>query len=300
MLKILCTTALLLQLGCASLEQGTPVGVVTRVAGLPEIGRDGARYLADEQSRVRLGDVLETDTRSRMRVILDDGTSIELGGDARLVLKRYQPRRGLLAPRTTVTWNTGSVDLRSGATSRGWRSRFEMVTPLATLRMREARLLGEIIERPRVVHVGMRGEDSLLRVDFAAPVGLVGFGEVRLRHEPVAEHAARLQVFPKDVHHATLPEAVAGDGQGGSVMHAQRVPRRCSGRYAVGALPRLEGPAAVSSSAGWGARVSSAVPRGRAGKGRLPDVLSRRSVNIDHHHVDRESTCDRSGRGGRF
>ena len=151
-----------------------------------------------------------------------------------------------------------------------------------------------------VVHVGMRGEDSLLRVDFAAPVGLVGFGEVRLRHEPVAEHAARLQVFPKDVHHATLPEAVAGDGQGGSVMHAQRVPWRCSGRYAVGALPRLEGPAAVSSSAGWGARVSSAVPRGRAGKGRLPDVLSRRSVNIDHHHVDRESTCDRSGRGGRF
>ena len=83
-------------------------------------------------------------------------------------------------------------------------------------------------------------------------------------------------------------------------MRAQRVPRRCSGRYAVGALPRLEGPAAVSSSAGWGARVSSAVPRGRAGKGRLPDVLSRRSVNIDHHHVDRESTCDRSGRGGRF
>ena len=137
-----------------------------------------------------------------------------------------------------------------------------------------------------VVHVGMRGEDSLLRVDFAAPVGLVGFGEVRLRHEPVAEHSARLQVFPKDVHHATLPEAVAGDGQGGSVMHAQRVPRRCSGRYAVGALPRLEGPAAVSSFAGWGARVSSAVPRGRAGKGRLPDVLSRRPV-IGHHHVER-------------
>ena len=161
MLWILCTTALLLQLGCASLEQGTPVGVVTRVVGLPEIGRDGARYLADEQSRVRLGDVLEADTRSRMRVILDDGTSIELGGDARLVLKRYQPRRGLLAPRTTVTWNTGSVDLRSGATSRGWRSRFEMVTPLATLRMREARLLGEIIERPRVVHVGMRGGRSI-------------------------------------------------------------------------------------------------------------------------------------------
>mmetsp|Transcript_7614 Transcript_7614/g.30078 ORF Transcript_7614/g.30078 Transcript_7614/m.30078 type:complete len:203 (-) Transcript_7614:203-811(-) len=84
-----------------------------------------------------------------------------------------------------------------------------------------------------VVHVGMRGGDSLLRVDLAAAVGLVGFGEVRLRDEPVAEHAARLQVFPKDFHHASRPEAVAGDGllpRGGSVVHARRVPWRYSGR----------------------------------------------------------------------
>ncbi len=161
LLRLPCALSLLVLIGCAGLERGAPIGVVTRVEGLPEIGRDGARYLADEQSRVRLGDVLETNTHSRMRVILDDGTSIELGGDARLVLKRYQPRRGLMAPRTAVTWNTGSVDLRSGATSRGWRSRFEVATPLATLRMREARLLGEITERPRVVHVGMRGGRSI-------------------------------------------------------------------------------------------------------------------------------------------
>ena len=55
----------------------------------------------------------------------------------------------------------------------------------------------------------------------------------------------------------------------------------------------------MSSSAGWGAKISSAVARGRAGKGRLPDVLSRRLV-MDHHHVDHGSTCDHSGRGGRF
>ncbi len=141
--------------GCAALDPGAPIGIVTRAKGLPEIGRDGARYLVDEQSRVRVGDVLETNATSRLRVILDDGTSLELGGEARLILRRYQPQRGLRAPRTTVAWTMGAVDVRSGATSRGWRSRFEITTPLATMRLREARMLGTISSRPRELQVGM-------------------------------------------------------------------------------------------------------------------------------------------------
>lgn len=153
--------AVLLTSGCTNLESGAPVGVVTRVEGLPEISRDGARYLVDEQSRVRVGDVLETNAASRLRVLLEDGTSLELGGEARLILKRYQPRRGPLAPRTTISWTMGAVDLRSGATSRGWRSRFEVTTPLATMRLREARMLGRISARPRELQVSMPGGRSI-------------------------------------------------------------------------------------------------------------------------------------------
>ena len=135
---------------------------------------------------------------------------------------------------------------------------------------------------PQVVHHGFhavvgdlvgrrdaRGLFFLLRVDFAAPVGLVGFGEVRPGRTRRRACRAPLS-FPEgyppcDRGLKPLPAMASCLGED-LFMRARRVPRRCSGRYAVGALPRLERPAALSSSAGWVPEFPPRSPEGAPGK----------------------------------
>ena len=144
----------------------------------------------------------------------------------------------------------------------------------------------------------VRWHDLLLRVHLAAPVRLVDLGKVRLRDEAVAQHPSRAQVFAQDVHHASRPEPRGVHRVlRGRHPRARGVPRGSSDACdAVRALPRLEGTTAAArrSPAGFEMLLAEGAivcrprsTRGRAWKGRLPDVRGRRRVSGHRRTVTR-------------
>ncbi len=135
-LVVLCTVA------CAGrLDPGATIGTVTEVSGLPTLVRNGGTYVLDAGSEIRLRDLLETPAASRVKVRLNDGTVLHAGGETRFVVHRFRPARTIFGPRLSLTQNTGILALEAGTMAHGWRSRFELRTPLARVRVRDADLL---------------------------------------------------------------------------------------------------------------------------------------------------------------
>jgi hypothetical protein len=118
----------------ATASAATQVGAVTRVQGSCVGVSDGTTRTLDKDVPVHLAEVISTGDAARLEIGLDDGTTLTLGENARLVIDRfvYRPSESLDALAVSTR---GAFRFVSGAFKTA-SSTVSVQTPVATLGVR--------------------------------------------------------------------------------------------------------------------------------------------------------------------
>lgn len=111
------------------------VGVFTVVQGDVRIQRDDGYYTAAQGVEVQQSDIVETGTESSTQLELNDGTTLQLGPDSRLLLSDYQLDQDKSVLRAGVEVLSGWLRF-AVAKLHGDDRRFEIGTPTMTIGIR--------------------------------------------------------------------------------------------------------------------------------------------------------------------
>ncbi|MCB1645489.1 MAG: FecR domain-containing protein [Pseudomonadales bacterium] len=115
--------------------QPTEIGIVTESEGLPEVTRKNQTYILDTQARIYPGDIIRTDSRSRLKIRMRDATTLALARDTHLVLHQYDDHQNA-APVARLSLSGGALRTVTGAITRTRKPDFEIRTPLAVVGVR--------------------------------------------------------------------------------------------------------------------------------------------------------------------
>lgn len=124
-----------LLLASATMSLADPVAQIVRIAGVVELARDGQSGAAGLGTALEVGDVLRTQDQGRVRIQLIDGSTINLGSQAELVISEVVS--GGAGTERQIELDLGaSGALRAFAAPATPKSRFEIRTPLAVTAVR--------------------------------------------------------------------------------------------------------------------------------------------------------------------
>ena len=71
------------------------LGEIVAIEGFPAAQRDGSRYIVAEQSRIYAGDILTTNTESRLELQLSDGSRVAIGPGTQVLVQAFREARVL-------------------------------------------------------------------------------------------------------------------------------------------------------------------------------------------------------------
>lgn len=120
------------------------IGIVTTYTGMPSVIRNGKTYWLSTQSRIYSGDVVKTDETSRLKINMIDDSQIILGQESHLVFHIYDYEPGSFFPMARMTFISGNFRARTENVTRAWFGEFEIQTPLALVRPKNADFWGEL------------------------------------------------------------------------------------------------------------------------------------------------------------
>lgn len=87
----------------------TTVGTVVQSTGLPSVVRNSRPYILAEQSRIYADDILSTDSYSLVKILMNSGSTVELGTQARMRLMEVATNGS--NTRTQLSLSAGSLEI---------------------------------------------------------------------------------------------------------------------------------------------------------------------------------------------
>jgi len=87
----------------------TTVGTVVQSTGLPSVVRNSRPYILAEQSRIYADDIISTDGYSLVKILMNSGSTVELGTQARMRLMEVATNGS--NTRTQLSLSTGSLEI---------------------------------------------------------------------------------------------------------------------------------------------------------------------------------------------
>lgn len=232
------------------------VGRFASVQGPVHVERGGASLDAAPAMELSLGEIVRTAAEGRAKILFEDGSVLNLGGDTRLKLTRF-----LYDP---AGERTGFVELLRGAI-RAWvtrlrtpKSRFEVQTPTAV--------------------AGVRGTDyALIETEQGSQI-VVYDGVVTVRSadqnvvgECVARRGMACEVFPSRAVGPAVPAPLELQQKAAELTRVASRPTKDSVRLAALLRPRVRAHAAARADwgrIGLGRRLAHHVDRYRGREGR--------------------------------
>ena len=134
--KVLAPVAILGLFGCVGSAWAAPVGFVTGVEGTAQVqaasGSAPQKIAVDGQ--VSVGDALQTESGSSLKVLLEDDTVLFLGPDTHVVIDRLVLGARASKERSIIRETQGHLRVNVGRMSGG--TRLEIQTPTALLEAR--------------------------------------------------------------------------------------------------------------------------------------------------------------------
>lgn len=142
---------------CATQPPSDPqhIGIVTTWHGLPSVKRNGRTYLLSTQSRIYPGDIVKNDETSQVNIHMIDDTQIILGPESHFVFHEYDFEPGSFFPTVRMTFTSGRIRTRTENVTRAWFGQFEIQTPLATIRPKNADFWAELASKDNTLEVIM-------------------------------------------------------------------------------------------------------------------------------------------------
>jgi len=141
----------------------TPVviGTVTASEGFPNVVRLNQTYILDKQARIYEGDIVTTDSKSRLNIIMIDGSALSFGTSTKFVFHQYA-RRGINSRiDAKLAFTTGTFRARTSGADQLVEPKFEIRTPLAVIDARHADFWGGFLFSDKDLDVTLIKGDSI-------------------------------------------------------------------------------------------------------------------------------------------
>ncbi|MFT5211102.1 MAG: hypothetical protein ACI9CE_002833 [Flavobacterium sp.] len=107
------------------------IGVVVQSSGYPKVSRKSRHYMLSNQSRIYRGDIIETDSDSRMKIEMNDGSTFILGHNTHFVIHYYKYESKALTAR--IGFTNGSLLTSTVKDTLAKKTQFEITTPLGVI-----------------------------------------------------------------------------------------------------------------------------------------------------------------------
>lgn len=114
------------------------IGTVTNYSGFPSVSRDNRLYILANQSKIYEGDILKTDSSSRLHITMSGDAQYQLGPNTHFVFHQFPLMDKPSQDHAKMSFSSGSLTVKPSTRQYSRSTRFTINTPYATLSVRDA------------------------------------------------------------------------------------------------------------------------------------------------------------------